>query len=138
MIASGQAKEKFKRGIRLQGGDDRVVDEPQRLPTPRSSVDVPCPSTGFISGANCQQFGIALAILGGGREKKEDTIDHAVGLRFHKRIGERVEKGESLATISYNADTRLVEAKTLIAENYFIAQEPPSQKRPLIRHVLEA
>jgi len=138
MIASGQAKEKFKHGIRLQGGDDRVVDEPQRLPAPRSSVDVPCPSTGFISGTNCQQFGIALAILGGGREKKEDTIDHAVGVRFHKRIGDRVEKGESLATISYNADTRLVEAKTLIAENYFVGQEPPSQKRPLVRHVLEA
>src|SRR4030088_1045759 len=47
MIAVGQAKEKFKHGIRLQGGDDRVVDEPQRLPTPRSSVDVPCLSTGF-------------------------------------------------------------------------------------------
>jgi pyrimidine-nucleoside phosphorylase len=138
MIASGQAKEKFKHGIRLQGGDDRVVDEPQRLPASRSTVDVPSPSTGFISGTNCQQFGIALAILGGGREKKEDTIDYAVGLRFHKRIGDRVEKGESLATISYNADTRLVEAKTLIAENYFIVQEPPSQKRPLIRRVLEA
>jgi pyrimidine-nucleoside phosphorylase len=138
MIASGQAKEKFRQGIRLQGGDDRVVDEPQRLPTPRSRVDVTSPATGFISGTNCQQFGIALAILGGGREKKEDAIDHAVGLQFHKRIGDPVEKGESLATISYNADARLAEAKTLIAENYFIAQEPPPEKRPLIRHVLEA
>src|SRR5712672_2962991 len=138
MIATGQAKEKFKQGIRLQGGDDRVVEEPQRLQASRSQIEVLSQSTGYISGTNCQQFGVALAILGGGREKKEDTIDHAVGLRFNKRIGDRVEKGESLATISYNADTRLVEAKTLIAENYFIAQEPPSQKRPLIRHVLEA
>ena len=137
MIASGQAKEKFKQGIRLQGGDDRVVDEPQRLPAPRSQVAVPSRSTGYISGTNCQQFGVALAILGGGREKKEDTIDHAVGLQFHKRVGDRVEKGESLATISYNADTRLAEAKALIVENYFVAQEPPLEKRPLIRRVLE-
>jgi pyrimidine-nucleoside phosphorylase len=108
------------------------------LPKPRSQLDVPSLSTGYISGTNCEKFGIALAILGGGREKKEDTIDHAVGLQFHKRIGDHVEKGESLATISYNADTRLAEAKTLIAENYFVAQEPPPGKKPLIRHVLEA
>jgi pyrimidine-nucleoside phosphorylase len=135
MIASGQAKQKFKQGIRLQGGDDRVVDDPQRLPRPHSRVDVASPATGYISGTNCERFGIALAILGGGREKKEDAIDHAVGLQFHKRIGDRVEKDESLATISYNAGTRLAEAKALIADNYFIAQDR-QEKRPLIRRIL--
>jgi pyrimidine-nucleoside phosphorylase/thymidine phosphorylase len=138
MIASGQAKEKFKQGIRLQGGDDRVIDEPHRLLTGRSHVDVTSSASGYICGTNCERFGIALAILGGGREKKEDTIDHAVGLQFHKRIGDRVEKGEPLATIRYNADARLAEATTLIAQNYFIAQEPPSEKRPLIRRILGA
>jgi len=136
MIASGLAKEKFKQGIRLQGGDDRVVDEPNRLLAARSYIDVVSPTSGYISGTNCERFGIALAILGGGRKKKEDTIDHAVGLQFHKRIGDRVEKGEPLATIRYNADARLAEAKDLITENYFIAQEPPSEKRPLIRRIL--
>jgi thymidine phosphorylase len=136
MIASGHAKEKFKQGIRLQGGDARVVDEPHRLPKARFHLDVPSHASGYISGTNCEQFGIALAILGGGREKKEDAIDHAVGLQFHKRIGDRVEKGEPLATIRYNADTRLAEAKALIAENYFVAQEPPKEKHPLIRRIL--
>jgi thymidine phosphorylase len=138
MITSGQAKERFKQSIRLQGGDSRVVDDPQRLPTPQSFVDIPSPASGYISGTNCERFGIALAILGGGREKKEDTIDHAVGLQFHKRIGDRVEKGESLATIGYNAATRLDEAKALLADNFFIAQEPPAGKRPLIRRILGA
>jgi pyrimidine-nucleoside phosphorylase len=138
MIATGKAKEKFKQGIRLQGGDDRVVDEPHRLPQPRSHVDVMSPASGYLSGTNGQQFGVALAILGGGREKKEDAIDHAVGLHFHKRIGDRVEKGEPLATIRYNADTRLAEAKVLVTDNHFIAQQPPKEKRPLIRRVLGA
>jgi pyrimidine-nucleoside phosphorylase len=138
MIASGQAKQKFKQGVRLQGGDDRIVDEPHRLPKARFHVDVASPVSGYISGTNCERFGIALAILGGGREKKEDAIDHAVGLQFHKRIGDRVEKGEPLATIRYNADTRLAEAKALIAQNYFVAQEPPKGKRPLIRRILGA
>jgi pyrimidine-nucleoside phosphorylase len=138
MIASGQAREKFKQGIRLQGGDYRVVDEPHRLPQSRSRVDIPSPTAGYVSGTNCERFGIALAILGGGREKKEDAIDHAVGLQFHKRIGDRVEKGETLATVHYNGDARLAEAKALIAENYFVAHEAPRQKRPLIRRVLGA
>jgi pyrimidine-nucleoside phosphorylase len=138
MTASGQAKQKFKQGIRLQGGDDRIVDEPHRLPKSRFHADVASHASGYISGTNCERFGIALAILGGGREKKEDAIDHAVGLQFHKRIGDRVEKGEPLATIRYNADTRLAEAKALIAENYFVAQEPPTEKRPLIRRILGA
>src|SRR5246127_4663287 len=137
MIATGQAREKFKQGIRLQSGDDRVVDEPHRLPQSRSRLDVLSPAAGYISGTNCQQFGIALAILGGGREKKEDAIDPAVGLQFHKRIGDRVEKGESLATISYNADARLAEAKALIDESYFIGQVP-KEKPTLIKRILGA
>src|SRR5712671_5368899 len=138
MIAGGQAREKLRHGIRLQGGDARVVDEPGRLPQPRFHVHVLSPATGYVCGTNCQQFGIALAILGGGREKKEDAIDHAVGLEFHKRIGDRVEQGEALATIHYNADARLAEAKALIAENYFVAQQGPREKRPLIRRIIGA
>src|SRR5438034_11653561 len=88
-----------------------VIDEPQRLRQARFHADVPSSSGGYITGTNCEQFGIALAILGGGREKKEDKIDHGVGLEFHKRIGDRVEKAEPLATIHYNNDARLAEAK---------------------------
>jgi pyrimidine-nucleoside phosphorylase len=136
MLATGKAREKFKLGIALQGGDPRVVDEPNRLPRARSRVDVLSNSNGFITGTNCHAFGIALAILGGGREKKEDAIDHAVGLEFHKRIGDRVEKGEALATIHYNSDARLNEAKDLITNSYFFGPEPPREKRPLIRRVI--
>jgi pyrimidine-nucleoside phosphorylase/thymidine phosphorylase len=138
LIAGGQARERFKQGIALQGGDERVVAEPERLPAAQFRVDVPAGASGFISGTNCEAFGIALAVLGGGREKKEDAIDHAVGLEFHRRIGDRVEKGQPLATIHYNADARLAEAKELIAANYFIGQEAPREKRPLIRRILGA
>ena len=138
MIATGQARERFKKGINLQGGDPRVVDEPSRLPKARSRADVPSPGSGYISSMNAQQFGIALAMLGGGREKKEDSIDHAVGLEFHKRIGDRVEKGEPLVTIHYNSDARLAEARNLIAANYFINDESPREKRTLIRRVIGA
>jgi pyrimidine-nucleoside phosphorylase len=138
MIASGQAKEKFKQVIRLQGGDERVVDDPQLLPQARSHAVVVSPSAGFITSTNCEQFGTALATLGGGREKKEDTIDHAIGLEFHKRIGDRVEKGEPLATIHYNSGAALAEAQNLIASSYKIGDAASSEKIPLIRRILGA
>ena len=138
MIASGQAKNKFKQGIKLQGGDEHVIDEPQRLPRARFQVDVPSLTSGFVCGTNCEQFGVALAMLGGGREKKEDAIDHAVGLEFSKRIGDHVKKGEPLATIHYNSDAKLAEAKSLIAGSYQIGDAAPSQPRPLVRRILGA
>jgi pyrimidine-nucleoside phosphorylase len=138
MIANGQAKGKFRQGIRLQGGDSRVIDEPQRLPQARHRADVPSPTAGFITSTDCDQFGIALAMLGGGREKKEDKIDHAVGLEFHKRIGDRVEKDESLATIHYNSDAKLAVASSLISGSYHVGESAPREKRPLIRRILGA
>jgi pyrimidine-nucleoside phosphorylase len=136
MIATGKALEKLRQGIRLQGGDARVIDEPERLPGARSHVDVASAASGFIQGTQCEQFGIALAMLGGGREKKEDKIDHGVGLEFHKRVGDRVEKGEPLVTIHYNSDAKLGEAKSLIADSYQMGESAPSGKRPLIRRIL--
>jgi pyrimidine-nucleoside phosphorylase len=138
MISSGLAKQKFKQGIRLQGGDDRVVDEPRRLPQARFHLDVPSENSGFVTGTNCEQFGIALAMLGGGRAKKEDAIDHGVGLEFRKRIGDAVGKGEPLATIHYNDDAKLAEAKRLIAGGYYLGAEAPREKRPLVRQILGA
>jgi len=136
MISSGHAKEKFKQGIRLQGGDERVVDAPELLPQARSRAEVSSPSSGFVTAINCEQLGTVLATLGGGREKKEDTIDHAVGLEFHKRIGDRVEKGQPLATIHYNSGAKLTEARSVIAASYEIGRTAPSGKPPLIHRIL--
>jgi pyrimidine-nucleoside phosphorylase len=138
LIATGQAKEKFKQGIKLQGGDARIVDEPNRLPAAPFHADVLSEASGYVTATNCEQFGVALAMLGGGREKKEDAIDHGVGLEFRKRIGDAVKKGEPLATIHYNADTRLAEAKNLVAAGYRIATDAPRDNPPLIRRILGA
>jgi pyrimidine-nucleoside phosphorylase len=139
MISSGEAREKFKQCIRLQGGDERVIDEPDLLPKAVSKVDVTSNVGGILVTTDCEQFGIALAMLGGGRETKEERIDHAVGLEFHKRIGERIEIGEPLATIHYNSDAKLEEAKDMVAESFLIDQDSGGQApRPLIRRIIGA
>jgi pyrimidine-nucleoside phosphorylase len=133
MIASGKAREKFRQGIALQGGDPLVIDEPERLPAAQSSVNVVAERSGFVNTIECERLGIALAVLGGGRETKESTIDHGVALEFHKRIGDRIEKGATLVTIHYNDDARLAQAKSMITASYHIAPEEPRFKPQLIR-----
>ncbi len=135
MIRSGRALEKLREGIRLQGGDPRVMEDSSLLPGARGSLDVKSSKGGFLVDTNCMDFGIALAMLGGGREKKEDSIDYGVGLEFHKRIGERVIAGEKLVTIRYNADAKLQEAAKLIAASFVIAEHAP-EARPLIRRII--
>lgn len=136
MIASGRARDKFREIIRLQGGDHQVVDDPSRLPHARFSVDVPSPSEGFLNGMNCEQLGTACVVLGGGREKKEDSIDHAVGLVFHKKAGDRVKRDEALCTIHYNSEERLGRARQLVERAYRIAPEPPRSLPKLIQQVI--
>jgi pyrimidine-nucleoside phosphorylase len=135
MITSGQALETFRKCIALQGGDERVTDDPSLLPQARSRVDVTAGAPGYLVDTHCQDFGIALAMLGGGRERKEDPVDHGVSLEFHRHIGDRVEAGEKLVTIHYNSEAKLAEAKEMIAASFVFGETAPAA-RPLIRQVL--
>jgi len=135
MVASGKALERLRECIRLQGGDARVVEQPSLLPMAKKRAEVLSPRSGYIVKAACRDLGIALAMLGGGREKKEDRIDHGVGLEFHKRIADRVQGGEKLVTIQYNSEAKLAEAQDLIAASFTIGNEAP-QARPLVRRII--
>jgi len=137
LVASGEALGKFRKGIGLQGGDARVVDDYQRLPQAQSRKEVKSPARGYLAATNCMEFGIALATLGGGREKKEDTIDPGVGLEFHKRIGDLVASEETLVTIYYNSDARLAEAMARIERSFVFSDQPPAPKK-LVRRLIGA
>jgi pyrimidine-nucleoside phosphorylase len=133
LIASGQARDKFRDCIRLQGGDPRVVDEPDRLPQAARHTEIESPAAGYLVSTRCEQFGTALAMLGGGREKKEDSIDHAVALEFHKRIGDRVAAGETLVTVYYNDESRLAAAQALLEGCCEIGAQPPAEIPKLVK-----
>jgi pyrimidine-nucleoside phosphorylase len=137
LIASGEALGKFKQGIALQGGDARVLDDYELLPQAKNRQEVRSRSNGYLSATHCMQFGIALAMLGGGREKKEDTIDLGVGLEFHKRIGDRITANDTLVTIRYNSDVKLGDATALI-ENSFIFSDQPAPPKKLVRRLVGA
>jgi pyrimidine-nucleoside phosphorylase/thymidine phosphorylase len=136
LISSGEALEKFRRMVELQGGDPRVVDDPKRLPGAQHTMKLSSPKSGYIASVQCEQIGTACVVLGGGRERKEDSVDPSVGIVLHKKVGDSVSAGELLATIHYNAETRADRARQLLEESYRITESPPHEKRPLIHRVI--
>jgi pyrimidine-nucleoside phosphorylase len=136
LISSGKALEKFRQMVELQGGDPRAIDDVQRLPQAQHKMEVLSTRAGYVASLQCEQIGTACVILGGGRERKEDAVDPAVGIVLYKKVGDRVAAGEALATIYYNAEPRAVRAQQLLEESCRIADVPPSEKRPLIHRVI--
>jgi len=136
LISSGKALEKFRHMIELQGGDPRVVDDPKRLPQAQHTMEVRSAKAGYLTSMQCEQIGTACVILGGGRERKEDAVDPAVGIVLHKKVGDPVAVSEPLATIHYNAEAKAARARQLIESSCEIAAAPPAAKRPLIHKVI--
>ena len=135
LISSGRALERFRQMVELQGGDPRVIDDYKRLPQARHTLEVKSVQAGCIASMQCEQIGTACVILGGGREKKEDSVDPAVGIVLHKKVGDRVSAGEPLATIYYNVEDRAVRAKQRIESSIEFSDVAPV-KRPLVHQVI--
>lgn len=102
MVSSGKALEEFRKLLRSQDGDEKVVDDYSLLPLASDKTEVAAPKSGFIKMFQNEQIGLLLIELGGGRKSKTDVIDHGVGFTFHKKIGDKVKKGESIFTIHHH------------------------------------
>ena len=136
LIASGKAFDRFRKMVELQGGDPRAIDDPKKLPQAHHATVLSSPKNGYLASLQCEQVGTACVILGGGRERKEDAVDPAVGIVLHKKVGDAVATGEPLATIYYNAETRATGARQLLEQSYQITDSPVREKRPLIHRVI--
>ena len=136
LISSGKALERFRKMVELQGGDVRSIDDPKKLAQARYTTTVLSASEGYIASMQCEQIGTACVILGGGRERKEDSVDPAVGIVLHKKVGDRIAAGEPIATVHYNEESRADRAKQLIAQSCEVAETPASHRRPLIHRVI--
>ncbi|WP_342425264.1 pyrimidine-nucleoside phosphorylase [Paenibacillus sp. FSL L8-0502] len=104
VIRNGKALEKFKEFIANQGGDASVVDHPERLPQAQYLIEVPAKQDGVVAEIVADEIGTAAMLLGAGRATKESEIDLAVGLMLNKKVGDAVQKGDSLVTIHANRE----------------------------------
>jgi pyrimidine-nucleoside phosphorylase len=136
LIRSGEALERFRKMVGLQGGDARVIDDPKRLPQAQKTMDVLSAKSGYVTAIQCERAGTACVILGGGRERKEDLVDPAVGFVLHKKVGDPVSAGEALSTLHYNSEALGGRAKALLLESFEIGSTPPTRGRPLVHRVI--
>ncbi|GJI57147.1 pyrimidine-nucleoside phosphorylase [Bacillus altitudinis] len=104
VMKNGKALEKFKEFLENQGGDGSIVDQPEKLPQAPYQIEVPAKESGVIAEIVADEIGVAAMILGAGRATKEDDIDLSVGIMLNKKVGDRVEKGESLVTLHANRE----------------------------------
>ncbi|MCM1144344.1 MAG: pyrimidine-nucleoside phosphorylase [Blautia sp.] len=136
VIEDGSALRKLAEFIEAQGGDSSAVYDTSLLPQASIVEEIISEEEGYVTKIVCDEIGICSLILGGGRENKESVIDLSVGLILHKKVGDYVKKGESLASIHANDKEKLALAKERFLDAYSF-QETPPEKTPLIKGVLD-
>lgn len=136
VLSDGRALEKFRQMVRRQGGDDRIIEEPERMGSSRYSRDVLAGRTGFIAETDTREIGRASQHLGAGRLRKEDEIDFTAGIRMHVRIGDFVKEGDVLATL-YGADSRRLEEAEIIMEAAIRISAEPTAPPKLIQKIIQ-
>ncbi len=135
VIEDGSALAKLAEFVEAQGGNAEAVYDVSKLPQADIVEAVAAPESGYISRIACAEVGICSLILGGGRETKESEIDLAVGIVLTKKVGDRVEKGETIAYIHANDHKKLEAAKERFLQAYTFSNEEPA-KSVMIKHII--
>lgn len=128
LINSGQAIAKLKELILIQGGDPKVVDNPDLLPQAKNHIEVKSKKSGYLSSFDTEAIGITAMLLGAGRMIKEDIIDYASGITLKKKIGDKVEVDEVLCVLHTNK-ANWEDAYNKVIEAFYIEQEKPKKEK---------
>jgi pyrimidine-nucleoside phosphorylase len=135
-LTSGRGLEIFRRMIAEQSGDSRIVDDPDLLPTAPQQTLVRAPRGGFVGDVHAEKVGVAAMLLGAGRERVGQAIDHAVGVRVLAKPGVEVSVGDALAEVHHRGSERLAEAVPLLQSAWRIDDAPPAPT-PLILETVQ-
>jgi pyrimidine-nucleoside phosphorylase len=137
VLKSGKALECLRRNVEAQGGDPRVCDDPGSfLPLVRETVKVESPRSGFIVAVDTTEIGQAIAAIGGGRVRIEDTVDPTVGFTSELKLGDQISVGDAIGVV-YSADTAAAkEAARRIQAAYEIGDEAPAEDQKLVKEVI--
>ena len=123
-LDSGQAWEKFRALVMAQGGDVSYVDDPEMLSRANFIETVSAPRSGYLSSIHARIIGEIAMMLGAGRAKKGDPIDHAVGFVIHHKVGDHVQADDPLFIIHANDQDRLAQARQQVMEAHNWSDEP--------------
>lgn len=124
-IESGSAFEKMKEWISAQGGDCRYLDNTTLFPTAKFVNKVKSVKSGYITSVDAEMVGHASVILGAGRSKKSDTIDHSAGIIVNKKLGDYVNNGDVIFTLYTNNEQSITDAESICINCVSFGENPP-------------
>lgn len=136
-LANRQAWEKFRQFVAAQGGDVAQIDDPARLPLAPIIEPALAPGSGWVAELRADQVGLTTVALGGGRQKKDDVIDHAVGVVLEAKVGDAVEAGQPLCWIHARTEAGLAEARRRLLLSAYRLSEAPPPAPVLIHKILQ-
>ena len=135
VIDDGSALHKLYELVEGQFGEAAAVYDTSLLPDAKVKLEALSEQSGFVSHIQAEQVGLVSMHLGGGRVTKESDIDLSVGVYLHKKVGDRVEKGESLGTIHASSEEKALQAAELLRRCYSFSPDPV-EKPPFIKGII--
>ncbi|HYK18163.1 MAG TPA: thymidine phosphorylase [Bryobacteraceae bacterium] len=134
-LLDGSGYKKFKEVIEAQGGNPQVLDRFELLPNATGVREIASPRSGYVSAIAAEDIGLASAMIGAGRNTKEDTIDPAVGVILEVKVGQKVEAGAVLCRVYYTSEEHVEEASQQVEDAFRISASAP-EERELILEVV--
>ncbi|MGA2436246.1 MAG: thymidine phosphorylase [Bryobacteraceae bacterium] len=134
-LLDGSGYRKLKDVIQAQGGNPLVLDRFDLLPNASGVREIASPRAGFVSAITAEDIGLASAMIGAGRDTKDDTIDPAVGVILEVKVGEKVEAGAVLCRLYYTKDERLDDAAQLVEDAFHISAHEPEPRELILETV---
>ncbi|HEX2875747.1 MAG TPA: thymidine phosphorylase [Polyangiaceae bacterium] len=128
-LADGSALDVFRRLVKAQGGDVRVVDDPSRLPRSKVQRVVTAAKSGYVTAIDAYALGVLAIELGAGRTRADQKIEPAAGFELHASVGERVERGAMLVTIHAASRAKAKQVAARVAQAFALSSRAPRQRR---------
>ena len=133
VINDGRALKILSEFIEESGGNKELVNNYDLLPKAKSVMEIFSEKEGYIKKIKTEEIGKAAMIIGAGRAKKEDEIDHAVGINIFKKVGEKIAKNEKIAEIYYNNGENVQESKNMILEAFVLTEEKVEKQKAVLK-----
>jgi len=134
-LVEGTAYRKFKQAVAAQGGNPQALDKFELLPNATGMREVTSPRGGYVTSIDAEDIGSASNLIGAGRDKKEDTIDPAVGVILEVKMGEKVDAGSVLCRLYYTKEDRVDEAAEMVEDAFRISGQKPDERELILEVV---
>src|ERR1051325_11465459 len=134
-LVEGTAYKKFKQVVAAQGGNAQALDKFELLPNATGMREITSPRGGYVTSIDAEDIGLASNMIGAGRDRKEDSIDPAVGIILEVKVGEKVDAGSVLCRLYYTKEDRVEDAAEMVEDAFRISAQKPDERELILEVV---